>query len=61
MVVVVGGGLHTHNVVKPTLLVKVELGFDNNFLYFDIILLFEEKHRVGFNGFAELFLWNKFL
>ena len=25
----VGGGLHTHNVVKPTLLVKVELGFDN--------------------------------
>ena len=23
------GGLHTHNVVKPTLLVKVELGFDN--------------------------------
>ena len=27
--VVVGGGLHTHNVVKPTLLVKVELGFDN--------------------------------
>ena len=24
------GGLHTHNLVKPTLLVKVELGFDNN-------------------------------
>ena len=24
------GGLHTHNRVKPTLLVKVELGFDNN-------------------------------
>ena len=24
-----GGGLHTHNRVKPTLLVKVELGFDN--------------------------------
>ena len=24
-----GGGLHTHNVVKPTLLVMVELGFDN--------------------------------
>ena len=24
-----GGGLDTHNRVKPTLLVKVELGFDN--------------------------------
>ena len=28
----VGGGLHTHNRVKPTLLVKVELGFDNNYV-----------------------------
>ena len=28
---VVGGWVPTHNLVKPTLLVKIELGFDNKF------------------------------
>ena len=33
-----GGGLHTHNLVKPTLLVMVELGFDNKSIYPSIYL-----------------------
>ena len=39
-----GGWINTHNLVKPTLLVKVELGFDN------CIILGQHAHSIELAG-----------